>query len=488
MSSSLSPPEEFIVVDSDEATPNRQRPQDDEAVVVSSTSGHAKTSPATVSTKSPPVASAPGAVARDDDRRLAELREELKELGLVYNEATNSVTEVDGSERDSESTVKDLRVQVDRLSRELMFAEEEKKDIMPLYERCKKNADLKDRVDALHNEILEEEATLKKQDQLLRALDAELSSVTAEYKKKREQRQQFTSELRGMIDGLLASVAHKVELTAAVDDEESEDFIHPGDCVEVAGQLAAARERDHLVVDRQLREIRCVCDFKRDECATLERDNAAAIQKTKESHDERIRALVYGFQDQRNKLLADIDEWTTITSDQALNLKVGHVHTNAKDRQRFDPLPSARVNPSAARPKIADTSRAYLPMRRKTAFRDPSVGAESDEVRFIAEKNKELLQEMAQIKTDISKVSANRTEAIQTTKKLQHQMKRDREHFDAALQKLEAQIYAEQASTKQIEKENRKLAEAVQQLEMVIQANRKHIKHCRTKTVPLPIE
>lgn len=467
-------PEEFIVLDSDEVTnpkadAHNPRSSDDE-------NDHA------------PAAAAPVASLSADEKRFTELKAQLKALGLMYNSTSQTVTELDGSKHDGEAIVKDLRVQVDRLSRELVFAEEEKKDILPTFEKCKRNADLKDRVDVLRHEILEEEATLKKQDHLLRSLDVELSTVTAEYKKKREQRHLFTAELKGLMNGLLSSVVQKVELTAPIDDEDSDEFVHPGDCIEVAGQLAAARERDHLVVDRQLRELQCVCEFKQDECAALERDNAAAMQKATEVHDERIRSMVYDFQDQRNKLLAEIDEWTTITSDQALNLKVGHVHTNAKDRQRFDPLPSARLNPAGARPKIADTSRAYLPMRRKTAFRDPAVGGDSDELRFIAEKNKELLQEMAQIKADISKVGANRTEAIQTAKKLQHQMKRDRDHFDAALQKLETQIYAEQASAKQLEKENRKLAEAVQQLEMVIQANRKHIKHSRTKTVPLPIE
>ncbi|CUG24436.1 MAR-binding filament-like protein 1-1, putative [Bodo saltans] len=279
-------PEEFIVLDSDEVTnpkadAHNPHSSDDE-------NDHA------------PAAAAPVASLSADEKRFTELKAQLKALGLMYNSTSQTVTELDGSKHDGEAIVKDLRVQVDRLSRELVFAEEEKKDILPTFEKCKRNADLKDRVDVLRHEILEEEATLKKQDHLLRSLDVELSTVTAEYKKKREQRHLFTAELKGLMNGLLSSVVQKVELTAPIDDEDSDEFVHPGDCIL---QRPVNRRRALALVEHQLAVDALdvtQSEFKQDECAALERDNAAAMQKATEVHDERIRSMVYDFQDQRN--------------------------------------------------------------------------------------------------------------------------------------------------------------------------------------------
>jgi hypothetical protein len=418
------------------------------------------------------------------------LRSQLDGLGLSIDESAGVVSETplaqEQRQKEQQET-KDLRKDLERISADLSIAEDAKRAIVPSFERAKKNAELKERGDALKREISEEESCLRSLDTRIRVLDAELSAVTTLYKKKRDQRAAFTASFGQMVGSLLSGVAHKIRLTAPVDDESSRDYVEPGDCIEVSGQLASTRERAHLVVDKHLRELQCACEFKEKECDDLRCDNGATLRRLRESRDESIRALVFAIQDERNRLLADIEELITTTSDQSVNLRVGHVHVNAQDRSVFKPLPERRTGSSSRatrQPQAAVGANALT--ARKSVFKNPN--APSDELRFLAEKNKEMLSELAQMKADICKVSAERTEAIQVSKKLQNQLKRDREHYEAALQKLDSQIIAEQSAARAVEKDNSKITDVIEQLSAVLKASRKHLEYSRTKTVPLPIE
>lgn len=422
----------------------------------------------------------------EQQRRLS-LLAALADLGLTWDEANERAVETPeftAARQREEAALKEARLQLDRVANDLLLAEEAKREILPVYERHKKNAELKDRVDALKREIGEEESTLKSLDSQIRLLDTQLSTVTAQYKKKREQRQAFLAQFGAMTRSLLAAVAHKLNATSEVDNEDSEAYINPGDCIEVGGQLATSRERAHLIVDKRLREIQWACDFKTNECDTLREENERKLQSVRDVRDEAIRSYVYGVQDERNRLLADVEELITVTSDQALNLRLGHVHVNAQDRLRFDPVPLSRRT-VMARPAITDAVRT-APSTRVSAFCKPV--EVSSEVRHLAEKNKEMLLDIAAIKTEISKVAANRTDAIQTLKKLQNQIQRNKEHFSSALEKLESQIFAEHAAIRQIEADNSKQADLVEHLSLQLRTNKKHIEHSRTRTMPLPVE
>jgi len=226
------------------------------------------------------------------------------------------------------------------------------------------------------------------------------------------------------------------------------------------------------------------CEYHREQINEIEKDNESRLHEVRQGRDEAIRAMVYKIQDERNRLLADIEELLATTSDQALNLKLGHVHVNAQDPLRFEAVPLSRRR-TTSRPAITDSARV-TPTARVSQFRQQPLA--TPELRHLAEKNKEMLIEIADLKTEIAKAMANRTDAIQTSKKLQIQIKREKEHFDAALQKLESQIFAEQSATKIIEKENSQIADAIEHFETLLRNNRKHIEHSRVRTMPLPIE
>lgn len=425
-----------------------------------------------------------------EQRRHKELLVELQSVGLKLNGDGAIVS----SQPADDVTVRELRTTLERISADLAVAECAKRELQPTYNRLLLMSENKERAELLKQEIHDEETRLRYLDSHIRVLDDELSAVSAQYKKKREHREQFMNRVQGMTAALCKATTDKIQLTSSVDDEsDTKNFVNPADCIEVSGHLTTTRERQILNIGKQVREAQSVCEFKGEEATELSSNNKKFMQSLRESKDEEIRSLVYGLQEERNKLLADIEELITTTSDQSLNLRVGHVHTSVKDSLVFRPAPSmtsatsagTRAQPSNRSARSASGTAAN-PSTRKTSFRSPN--EPTDELRFLAKKNKEMLSELAVLKAEVGKASSNRTESIQVVKKLEFKLKKDKEQFETILQKFDAQIYAEQAATKTLEKENSKLADAIEQLSMVVRANKKHIEHCRAKTVPLPIE
>lgn len=361
---------------------------------------------------------------------------------------------------------KSATIERDRLRHALDDVEKQKKQIQPLYERALANAELRERAESLKHDIAMEETTLRQLDHEIRSLDKQLAAASGAYRAERSAAESAAAQLRSLLSQLNDAVVEKLTFV----DEESSDW-SPLDELEANGQLTQLRERAFTTLQKQTREAAVVCEMKTQELADLEASTAATLQQVREQRDDAIRALIFDTQDERNRLLMSVEELITTNADQALNLKQGHVQTSAPDRAVIRPQSNGEAKGTSA---------------RRTRLKP--VATDEPQVAFIAAKNKELLSEIAVLKAEMSKVGENRTEAIQTTKRLEQQIKRDKDQYSAQLQKLETQIVAEQLRLKALEKEVTQTAASVEQLTAVLKTSKRHQENTRVKTLPLPVE
>lgn len=382
-------------------------------------------------------------------------------------------------EGQAEQVTRDLKAATaerDRLRRALDEAEKQKAQIQPAYERALANAELRDRAESLKQEIVSEETALRQLDHEIRSLDKQLAAASGAYRAERSAVESVAAQLRALLLPFNEAVDEKIGFV-----EDDPDWT-PLDELEANGQLTQVRERAFTTLQKQTREASEVCEMKTQELANLEASTAATLQQVREQRDDAIRAMIYDTQDERNRLLMCIEELITTNADQALNLKQGHEQRQAPDRAFTGPTRDEALEGGRSSSKSTTASTSA----RRTRLRPTPT--EEPQVAFIAAKNKELASDIAVLKAEMAKMGEQRTDAIQSTKKLEQQMKRDKEQYQAQLQKLETEIVAEQLRLRAIQKEVSKTATSVEQLTAVLKTSKRHQDNTRIKTAPLPVE
>jgi DNA repair exonuclease SbcCD ATPase subunit len=362
--------------------------------------------------------------------------------------------------------VNDQHVQ---LSRDIHEAEKTKTDLQPAFEKVLLNVDLRERYETLKKEIAAEEATYGAIQQENERLERRLSELTIQFKKEREAKEAFEGKLAHLVDVLVETLDDKIHLTGAVDDELSGKFASPTVCLEVAAEIARVRENVYTSVVKQIRELEHVIAMKSEQSVQLEAEASVRITEARQTKDEAIRELIFSLQEERNVLHAGLEELLTVNEDQSVNLRRGHVR-KARNSAVIQSTPV----------------RAGQSHSRKSSFRreDP----ETPEVRLLVAKNRELEDEVTKLKDEYTKLQANRSGILQEQKKLEQQMKRDKEYFEGELKRMDATISSEVAASRRIAKENSRTCDAIETLSAALRAGKRHVEHVHSRTVPLPLE
>jgi hypothetical protein len=371
--------------------------------------------------------------------------------------------------------LKEANDQNNTLIRDLAAAEKTRQEVLPQYERCKQNHELKERAELLRNEILEEEAKVKRLEARDTDLKKQLAEASALYKAERGVREAFEARLADHVVALLDAVDFKVKETVA-EDEDSADYVDPHGLLDVCLDLVRTREDTMRSITKQARELEAVCAMQREAVQELDVACRNQIKAFTMSKDEEIRELIFALQDERNALLCDIDEINRVNQDQKLHLQKGLVQRATSNRGVIRPAAQSAGPRSDARSLAARPTELRRPV-------DPP-----EEVKLLIAKNRELTTELTQLKAALSKKMSDRTEEVKAAKVLEAQIKEERKQYSIALNRLEANLGAELAKREAMELENSRLAEAIEHLSGTLKSTKKHIENVRGKTLPLPIE
>ena len=447
-----------------------------------------ESSTAVEGTDSTPAAAQPAAPSSDEILAAedAALKNEITviEVQLADARAKLAAVRVEAELANSQSEavkreLKDANELNNALVRELAAVEKTKLEVLPQYERCKQNHELKERAEVLRTEIQDEETKVKLLEAREQDLKKQLADASALYKTERSLREAFEAKLTSDVGSLLEAVERKLRETTIVDDEDSDQFIDPHGLLDVALDLVRSREETVRSISKQSRELDAVCAMQREAVQELEVACQEQIKAFTMSKDEEIRELIFSLQDERNALLCDIDEISRVNQDQKLHLQKGHVQ-RAPTNGLFRAASGTRGHTPSGR--AGSSSASARPTEFRHAVEPP------EEVKLLIAKNRELTTELTQLKTALSKRMADRTEEVKSVKILEAQIKEERKQYSIALNRLEASITAELGRREVLETENSRLAEAIEHLSGTLKSTKKHIEHVRGKTVPLPIE
>ena len=416
------------------------------------------------------------------EKEIADLEKEVEQLKTTVAEKEKVVSEINADAERAE--LKEATEKHNEASKALKDAEQEKFELQPNYEQCLANKEQKDRADGLKREIEQLEADVKKDEAEVAKLDEEMTVVTSKYSEEKESFERFSKALTAIEDGLKEASAFKIAYTinAPAKGEAEDDNtqlrraaiqLAPNELLDSLFAIVREREREASHAVRQLRELKAICDMKKEEEQKLQAETGDVTALKQKENDEYIKQLIYSFQDIRSNLQADIEEIRKVNRSQAINLRRGHVEKS--DAGSF----SAMRRPAGTRAAGGVTP-------RQSSFRKEA--PKSAEVVSLTKGNEELQKELNTLKKKLSESTTARTEALRDLKSLQARLKRDTERFRETLREMDAQIAAERFTTESAEIENSRLAEAVEQLTQVMATSVAHIKQVRAHHDPLPIE
>ena len=366
----------------------------------------------------------------------------------------------------------DIKKKSQKASEDKAAAEAKIADQQAEYDRVMANKDLLDRRDACKRDIDETEAKLSAQQDANAQLEAELEKAQASYKKTRDQRADFVKQATEVLDALKEQVAAKIHDTI---DSEEITSLDAFELIELLSDLVARRERELSNNQRLLREVEAIIELKRETAERLESESEAAVTEKRRERAEAIKRLIYGFQEERNTLQADIEEVRRVNVEQSGNLQRGHVSRASRDRDVIKPATES-LTPSGRR----------KPVKRVTAVKQEHVP--TPEEQLIMDKNAEVERELNETLSKVGHAQQQKTALTQEQKSVKHQMVADKSGAESSLRELEAKVVCEVERVRKLNHENARLADAVKHLTDLVRVTKQQVERIRGHTAPLPIE
>jgi chromosome segregation ATPase len=414
------------------------------------------------------------------DVSTAEVDAEIAELEAQIKRATERAEhlEQEDAKKEQARNRDGLRTQLSQHRRELSETERETADVeeklaklQPEYERAMTNRDLLDRRDSCKRDIDSAESELAAQQAENARLETELERVSSKYKETRELRASFVESAADLLNKLHEVVVFKIKNTVDSDEVAANAF----ESLELMSDLVREREAEIANNTSLLREIEATIALKKETAESLESDCESTVNNKRRERAETIKRLIYGFQEERNTLHADIEEVRRVNAEQAANLQRGHIDRGHRDPDAFKPE-KEMLSPSG---------------RRKPVKRVTSVKSDSDptpEERLIASKNNEVEAELNETLGRVAEAQRQKTELLKSQKTVKLQMTADRSAAENRVRAMEAQVVAEVERVRKLNAENARLADTVKHLTDVVRVTKRQVEHIRGHTAPLPIE
>jgi predicted RNase H-like nuclease (RuvC/YqgF family) len=428
--------------------------------------------PAAAASAAPPAAANDDAAAAEQKRKVEERIAQLTARRDALKADVEQLKKDNAEVEKTKSALADARRQHAEVEKETAAVEEKIALLQPEYDRAMANRDLLERRDACKRDIDAIEAKLQRQQEENAALEAELERVSAKYKETRELRAALVSQATELLDALKQQVEVKLRDTI---DSPDVTGLNAFELLELLTDLVGARERELNNNSCLLREVEAAIAIKKETAARLESDSEKAVNDKRRERAETIKRMIYGFQEERNTLQADIEEVRRVNEEQAANLLKGHVNAAVRDRDVF-----------SAEKELLSPSGRRMPPKRVTVTR--SDAAPTAEERMIAEKNAEAERELGETVAKVTEATRNKTELAKQQKSVKLQIAADQAAAENRLRELESQVVSEVERVRKLNAENARLADAVKHLTDLVRITKQQVERIRGHTAPLPIE
>ena len=450
----------------------------------------------------------------DDDKKEEQVAQVKLRISTYRSAiaAKNRIVEEVGDELLLKKQFKEAADRNVELSKKQTALDSRRQVLLPEYQKAVQS-ELRERSASLKEEVTQSEFRAGELERALKEAQELLSSTSSKYKEETSRRDLCVSKMRDLLQVLREKLAEKLSILdhrvglrldrgGGGGSEESPflDVPEHEALLECITGMHRAREHMHSSVQSEKRELQAICAFRSEQVVLLEEEAKVRIAEARQQKDQSIRDAVYAMQDERNLLLADIEEIRRVNQDQSVHLRRGHVLTKAPEKQKKSIMggtPNAKVpqhHADANHLKISDGLQLdvqHLLVASPISTRFSKLKKEEPappELQLIRIKNKELRDEINTSRDHLDELHKLRTELTKQKKQFEGHLKRDKDSFESELAKLNSITAATLAQVLKTEKENSRLTDVVQHLAIMLRTTKKQIDHVRARTEPLPVE
>lgn len=356
---------------------------------------------------------------REKERILLSRRRELNETGATLGE--------------SEAALKDAEQRLSAAQDEYRAVEAEKQALLPQYERCQQNKDHHTKAETYKRDIAASEVQLREADKRIKELEARLKDVSATYKNERERRMLMITRVTALVDDLRLAIERKLALTTPIDADGPSAQLS----LNALNELTRERETAVRHWSRYSKELAVLVEMKKERALELKLDSEKDIAVMRAAKDEEIRQAVQRFEAEREALVAEIEDMRSLNEKQLLALRTKKI---VSDKPVSMKAPTIGGGGTPRRESATPTERV---------LQDRSVDLEREKLKLVEQ---------------IREATVERQRLVLATKELRLQIEKEEQKHTSSVRNLENQILNEKHQITAIEKENKRLKDACDQL------------------------